>query len=70
VPEIVLDGGTGTLKAVEPSGERLAEADCIVIATDHREFDYRRIVEVARLVVDTRGVTRDIDAPAERLVRL
>ncbi len=73
VPEIALEEsspGAGTLKAVEPSDGRLAEADCVLILTDHPQFDYRRIVDAARLVVDTRGATCDVVAPPERLVRL
>ncbi len=68
VPEIVFDGRA--LKAVEVTDERLAEADCVVILTDHPEFDYPRIVEASALVVDTRGATHTIAAPADRVVAL
>jgi UDP-N-acetyl-D-glucosamine dehydrogenase len=68
VPEIVLDGRV--LKAVEPTDERLADADCVLILADHPQFDYPRIVEVAPLVVDTRGATHGLAAPAERIVAL
>ena len=40
----------------------------MAIVTAHPEFDYEQIVAAAPLVVDFRGVTRDIDAP--NLVRL
>jgi len=50
--------------------ERLAEADCVVILTDHPEFDYTRIVEASALVVDTRGATHALGAPADRVVAL
>jgi UDP-N-acetyl-D-glucosamine dehydrogenase len=36
---------------------------CVVIVTDHSDYDYKRIVEEARLVVDTRNATRGIDSP-------
>jgi UDP-N-acetyl-D-glucosamine dehydrogenase len=68
VPSIVLAGNT--LKAVEITDRRLAGADSVVILTDHVEFDYRHIVDVASLVVDTRNATWGIPAPAHRLVRL
>src|SRR2546426_2799580 len=68
VPSIVMDGVT--LKAVEPSDAELRAADCVLILTDHPQFDYRRIVEVARLVVDTRHATRGIAAPPGRVVTL
>ncbi len=32
--------------------------DCIVIITDHSDYDYRRIVSEAKIVVDTRNATR------------
>jgi len=37
---------------------RLREADCVVIVTHHSAFPYAQIVSEARLVVDTRNVTR------------
>jgi UDP-N-acetyl-D-glucosamine dehydrogenase len=42
--------------------EKIPEFDCVVIATDHSEYDYRAIVASAQLVVDTRNATRGIDA--------
>ncbi len=68
VPEVALDGRV--LKAVEATDERVAEADCVVILTDHPQFDYSRIVEVSALVVDTRGATSGLTVPAERVVTL
>jgi UDP-N-acetyl-D-glucosamine dehydrogenase len=46
----------------------LAEQDCVVILTAHPEVDYRRVVDVAPLVFDARGVTRRLDGP--NVVRL
>jgi UDP-N-acetyl-D-glucosamine dehydrogenase len=37
--------------------------DCILIATDHSDYDYARIVEEAQLVVDTRNATKGIVSP-------
>jgi len=68
VPAVVVDGIE--LKAVELNDQRLAAADCVLILTDHPEFDYRRIVELASLVVDTRSVTYGIPAPQGRITRL
>src|SRR5439155_447187 len=33
----------------------LGDVDCVVILTNHREFDYRAVARTARLVVDTRN---------------
>jgi len=37
-----------------------AHYDCVLIVTDHSDYDYRRIVEESQLVVDTRNATRGI----------
>jgi UDP-N-acetyl-D-glucosamine dehydrogenase len=68
VPSIVVDGTP--LKAVDLTSEALAASDCALILTDHPEFDYRRVVETAPLVVDTRNVTWGLAAPRDRIVRL
>jgi UDP-N-acetyl-D-glucosamine dehydrogenase len=38
----------------------LGQYDCVLIVTDHSEYDYKRIVQEAQLVVDTRNATRGI----------
>jgi len=65
-----LDVEGDVLKAVDVTNERLAAADCVVILTDHVEFDYRRVVDAATLVVDTRSATWGVPAPADRVVTL
>jgi UDP-N-acetyl-D-glucosamine dehydrogenase len=42
--------------------EKIPEFDCVVIVTDHSQYDYPSIVANARLVVDTRNATKGIDA--------
>ncbi len=68
VPSITVNGAV--LKGVEVSDEHLAAADCVVILTDHPEFDYGRVVECAALVIDTRHATWGIPAPAGRVIVL
>ncbi len=68
VPSVEVDGVL--LKAVEPTSREVAAADCVVILTDHPEFDYRQIVDTSSLVIDTRGATWGMPAPAERVVGL
>jgi UDP-N-acetyl-D-glucosamine dehydrogenase len=41
----------------------LGQYDCVVVVTDHSDYDYRRIVQEAQLVVDTRNATKGIDSP-------
>lgn len=45
----------------ELDDELLESVDCVVIATDHSCYDWRRIVDKAKMVFDTRGVTKGID---------
>jgi UDP-N-acetyl-D-glucosamine dehydrogenase len=44
------------------------DADCVVIATDHGAFDYRFLVDRARLIVDTRNVLKGMTS--DKIVRL
>ena len=43
--------------------ENLGQYDCVLIVTDHSDYDYQRIVEESKLVVDTRNATRGIRRP-------
>jgi UDP-N-acetyl-D-glucosamine dehydrogenase len=43
--------------------KKLDQYDCIVIVTDHSDYDYAKIVYDAQLVVDTRNATKGIDSP-------
>jgi UDP-N-acetyl-D-glucosamine dehydrogenase len=42
----------------------LAASDCVVIATDHDQYDWAHIGERAQLIVDTRRALRPVLAPA------
>jgi UDP-N-acetyl-D-glucosamine dehydrogenase len=46
----------------------ISSADCVVIVTDHKSFDYKAIVKDARLIVDTRNALKGITS--EKIVRL
>jgi UDP-N-acetyl-D-glucosamine dehydrogenase len=54
VPELRDEG----LTSVDLTDERLAWADAVVIATDHRAVDYAPVVAKARRVVDLRNAVR------------
>jgi UDP-N-acetyl-D-glucosamine dehydrogenase len=45
-----------------------AEADCVVVVTDHSDFDYPDILQRARLIVDTRNAFKN--HPSDKIVRL
>ena len=44
------------------------EADCVVIVTDHTQFDYAALVRKAKLIVDTRNALKTFTS--EKIVRL
>jgi UDP-N-acetyl-D-glucosamine dehydrogenase len=48
--------------------ESISGADCVVIVTDHSAFDYRKMVERAALIVDTRNALKGVVSP--KIVRL
>jgi UDP-N-acetyl-D-glucosamine dehydrogenase len=53
------------------SGDSLtmaAEADCVLVATDHTQFDYPGILERAKLIVDARNAFKI--HPSDKIVRL
>jgi UDP-N-acetyl-D-glucosamine dehydrogenase len=43
--------------------ENLGQYDCVLIVTDHSDYDYAGIVRDSQLVVDTRNATRGIKSP-------
>jgi UDP-N-acetyl-D-glucosamine dehydrogenase len=43
--------------------DNLGQYDCVLIVTDHSDYDYARIVRESTLVVDTRNATRGIKSP-------
>jgi UDP-N-acetyl-D-glucosamine dehydrogenase len=68
VPSVAV--GERILAAVDLTDEELIAADCVVILTDHPDFDYHRIVDRASFVVDTRNATWGIPSAAGRVVVL
>jgi UDP-N-acetyl-D-glucosamine dehydrogenase len=53
----------GIHKSVEISGDSIPQYDCIVITTNHKDFDYAMLSEKAQLIVDTRNAiqTQNLD---------
>jgi UDP-N-acetyl-D-glucosamine dehydrogenase len=47
--------------------ENLGQYDCVLIVTDHSDYDYASIVKESQLVVDTRNATKGIKS--EKIVR-
>jgi len=60
---------TFDLDSVDLEDRTIAEADCVLIATDHSAYDYDRIVRHARRVVDTRNATRGVRQSRNKIVK-
>jgi UDP-N-acetyl-D-glucosamine dehydrogenase len=43
--------------------DNLGDYDCVLIITDHSDYDYAQIVRDSKLVVDTRNATKAIKSP-------
>ena len=49
------DSGGQPMSSVELNDEEIKSSDCVLIVTNHSQIDYRRIIELAPLIVDTRN---------------
>jgi len=65
VPQIHADGIE--LKAIDAEAG-VKQSDCVVIVTDHKKFDYAKLVQDAKLIVDTRNALKGIES--DKIVRL
>lgn len=68
VPSLRL-GGT-VLNSVEASSAEIAKHDCVIIITDHSVYDIAKIVDAAKLLIDTRNSTKDIQGHKDRIIKL
>jgi UDP-N-acetyl-D-glucosamine dehydrogenase len=66
VSEVMLDGEL--MESVKLEDTVLEEADCVIVVTDHDYYDWDRVVQLSRLVVDTRDVVKSVNGA--RLVTL
>ena len=70
-PQVEAIAAGGTSYTDTPlTAERLAEADCVLLVTNHRDFDYGFIARHARLIVDTRNAFKGVTGGNAEIVRL
>ena len=67
VPNLRADGVVPNMTGIDAVKGAKA-ADCVMIVTDHKDFDYKAIVKNAKLVVDTRNALKGMKSP--KIVRL
>lgn len=70
VEVIRAEGALPEMHSVPCTPERLAEADLVLIITDHAAFDYDQVAEHARLIFDTRNATKRLTRNREKIHRL
>jgi UDP-N-acetyl-D-glucosamine dehydrogenase len=68
VPALEVDGVPLTSRPLTAATVR--SVDCVLIVADHSNIDYRWVVRHAKLVVDTRNATRDVNEDRDKIVRL
>lgn len=54
----------GLVKTISYTDQALADADCVVIITDHRAYDWAHVVTHSRLIVDTRNALHQLTGKA------
>jgi UDP-N-acetyl-D-glucosamine dehydrogenase len=59
-----------TFESVPLTPETLSQADCTLIITGHRNFEYKWIVNEAQVVVDTVNATRHVTENRHKIARL
>ena len=68
VPEIQVFGKN--FYSVDLTDETISAADLVIIATDHSQIDYVNLVQQAKAVLDTRGITRHLNCDREKVTLL
>jgi UDP-N-acetyl-D-glucosamine dehydrogenase len=70
IPHIHHETDGWQLDSVQDMMDAVKDADAVVIITNHKEYDYKAIVESAAFVFDSRNATRTVAKNSEKVVRL
>jgi UDP-N-acetyl-D-glucosamine dehydrogenase len=62
--------GKITINSRPLTSEMIAQQDCVIILTDHSDYDFKAVVAAARLVIDTRNATKDLNAFTNNIIKL
>jgi len=55
------------MQSVELNEQTLANYDCVVIATHHAAYDWQMVSDHAKLIIDTRGATRNVTGKRDHI---
>jgi len=70
IPHIHHETDGWYLESVKDVMKSVKDADAVVIITDHKDYDYKAIVESSKFVFDSRNATREFAKSIEKVVRL
>jgi UDP-N-acetyl-D-glucosamine dehydrogenase len=68
VPELKIRGQI--FQSIPLTDEAIANADIVIILTDHSQIDYVNLVAKAKAILDTRGVTRHLQCDRSNVTLL
>ena len=68
VPNVKLNGLK--FESLPLTKDLLQDSDCVVITTDHSDYDYDFVVKNAKRIIDTRNATKAVKAGREKVVLL
>jgi len=70
IPHIHHEHDGWKMDSVKDLMQAVKDSDAVVIVTNHKEYDYKAIVESAKFVFDTRNATRKVAKDSDKVVRL
>jgi len=70
IPHIHHETDGWQMDSVQDVMKSVKDADAVVIITNHKDYDYKAIVESAKFVFDSRNATRKVAKNSEKVVRL
>jgi UDP-N-acetyl-D-glucosamine dehydrogenase len=56
------------MRSVELTPTSLASYECVVIATHHAAFDWQKIADHSKLIVDTRNAMKNVKGRRDHIV--
>jgi UDP-N-acetyl-D-glucosamine dehydrogenase len=59
-----------SLESEEITEDLLKNNDCSVILTDHKLFDYEKIVKYSKIIVDTRNALKNVKQNRDKIIKL
>ena len=62
--------GERMLESQNLTDDVIGKADCVIITTAHSIYDFEKIVQNAKLVVDTRNATKSVRSNKSKVIRL